>query len=175
MPKTGRSKSRPCGRGQKKGTRALKPVATKGFHGAWGGGLAPAQELVYDGWELLDDDVREAKKCFDRAIALDPDIADAHNGLAEIAVAKGEWVAAERHYLKAYEKAKMSLGTEDPKAFAWWGNSRPVPTCVPATDWACSISESGIMIRPSDYSRIFYGAIPTIIRAFAILSLRRIS
>lgn len=127
VPKTGRSKPRPCGGGKKKGTRPLKQAAKKVIPEAWGGRLAPAQELVYDGWELMAVDVRGAKGCFDRAIALDPDIADAYNGLAEVAVAKGEWVVAERHYLKAYEKAKASLGTEDQKAFAWWGELETRP------------------------------------------------
>ncbi len=90
-------------------------------------GIAPAQELVYDGWEILDADLREAKKCFSRAITLDPDIADAYNGLAEVAMAKGDLVRAEKHYVTAYEKAKAALGTEDRKAFAWWGelDTRP--------------------------------------------------
>ena len=90
-------------------------------------GLAHARELVYDGWELLDSDIREAKKCFRQALALDPDIADAYNGLAEIAKALGDQMAAERHYLTAYEKAKAALGTEDAKAFAWWGELETRP------------------------------------------------
>jgi tetratricopeptide (TPR) repeat protein len=72
-------------------------------------------------------DVREAKRRFSRAIALDPNIADAYNGLAEVAVARGDLVTAEKHYLTAYEKAKASLGTEDKKALAWWGELETRP------------------------------------------------
>jgi hypothetical protein len=42
--------------------------------------IGRAQDLVYDGWETLAQDTREAKKCFERAIKLDPDLADAYNG-----------------------------------------------------------------------------------------------
>ncbi len=46
-------------------------------------------------------------------------MADGHNGLAEVALAKGDMVAAEKHYLTEYEKDKASLGTEAKKAFSW--------------------------------------------------------
>jgi len=36
-------------------------------------------------------------------------------------------IAAEKHYLTAYEKAKAFLGTEDKKAFAWWGELETRP------------------------------------------------
>jgi tetratricopeptide (TPR) repeat protein len=86
-----------------------------------------AQDLIYDGWELFDSDLAEAGKCFRDAISLDPELADAYNGLAEVAVAKGHLAVAERHYLTAYEKAKASLGTEDKNAFAWWGELETRP------------------------------------------------
>lgn len=106
---------------------ALKRVVEKNVLKALRERLADAKELVYDGWELLASDVREAKKCFSQAITLDPDLADAHNGLAEVALAKGDVVAAEKHYLTAYEKAKASLGTEDKNAFSWWGELETRP------------------------------------------------
>lgn len=71
---------------------ALKRVVEKNVPKALRERLADARELVYDGWELLDSDVREAKKCFSQAITLDPDLADAQNGLAEVALAKGDVV-----------------------------------------------------------------------------------
>jgi len=80
--------------------------------------ISRAQDLVYDGWELMGQDLREAKKCFKSALDLNPDLADAYNGLAEVAVCRGNARAAEEFYRKAYEKAKSSLGTEDGKAFA---------------------------------------------------------
>jgi tetratricopeptide (TPR) repeat protein len=90
-------------------------------------GLSEAQNLVYDGWELFSRDPRGAKECFREAIELAPDLADAYNGLAELARDEGRLKAAEALYRTAHEKAKSSLGTEDPKAFAWWGelDTRP--------------------------------------------------
>ncbi len=104
-----------------------RQVAEKDVHEILEGGLTPAQDMVYGAWELMASDVREAKKCFGKAIALDPDLADAYNGLAEIAFAKGDFAAAEKNYLTAYEKAKAFLGTEDKKAFAWWGEFETRP------------------------------------------------
>ena len=89
--------------------------------------LSRAQDLVYDGWEVLAQDSREAKKYFERAIEIDPELADAYNGLAEVAISKGNFSAAEEYYRKAYEKAKARLGTEDKKAFAWWGELETRP------------------------------------------------
>lgn len=91
------------------------------------GDLSRAQDMVYDGWELFDSDLAEAKKCFKKAVSLDPELADAYNGLAEVAVARGDLASAEHHYLTAYEKAKASLGTEDKSAFAWWGELETRP------------------------------------------------
>ena len=83
------------------------------------GPLRRAQELFYDGWELLDDP-REAERLFREALRLDPTLADAHNGLAWVAEARGDLRAAERHYRRAYELAREALGTESPRAFHWW-------------------------------------------------------
>jgi tetratricopeptide (TPR) repeat protein len=91
------------------------------------GGISLAQDLVYDGWELMGRDLREAKKCFEKAVKLDPELADAYNGLAEVSVYRGRALAAEEYYRKAYEKAKARLGTEDKKAFAWWGELETRP------------------------------------------------
>jgi tetratricopeptide (TPR) repeat protein len=79
-----------------------------------------AQEIVYDGWELLDSDPREAAKYFKKALQSDPDLPDAYNGLAELALSRGRIKEAEQLYKTAYEKARQRLGTEDPKALAWW-------------------------------------------------------
>ncbi len=79
-----------------------------------------AQEIVYDGWELLDSDPNAAARCFKKALRLDPDLPDAYNGLAELALSRGRIKEAEQLYKTAYEKARKRLGTEDPKAFAWW-------------------------------------------------------
>lgn len=88
---------------------------------------AETQDLVYDGWEALACDPRQAKKCFERALKLDPDLADAYNGLAEIAITRGNSRVAEEYYRKAYEKARVNLGTEDVKAYSWWGELETRP------------------------------------------------
>ena len=90
------------------------------------GPLRRAQELVYDGWESLDDP-EEAECCFREALRLDPTLADAHNGLAQVAEARGDLRAAERHYRRAYELAREALGTESPRAFHWWGELETRP------------------------------------------------
>jgi tetratricopeptide (TPR) repeat protein len=110
MKKTGRNEPCPCGSGKKykhcclekdrEKETAPKPLDKKGMHylkqamekelsKIHGNEFSQAEELVYDGWEALACDPREAKKCFERAIKLEPDLADAYNGLAEIAILRG--------------------------------------------------------------------------------------
>lgn len=87
-----------------------------------------AQEIAFDGWEFMaSGQINEAKKCFEKALRLDPDLGDAYNGLAEVALYKNKIAEAEKYYKTAYEKAKANLGTEDIKAFVWWGelSTRP--------------------------------------------------
>lgn len=89
------------------------------------GPLRQAQDLVYDGWEALDallgpGDPQEAERCFREALRLDPTLADAHNGLGNVAEARGDFLTAEAHYKKAYELARDALGSESPQAFHWW-------------------------------------------------------
>ncbi len=89
-----------------------------------------AQELLYDGWEVLSepaDDPEEsfarlerAEEFFRQALELDPRLADAYNGLAEIAVERGELEEAEELYWQAYRLARAELGSEEPEAFYWW-------------------------------------------------------
>jgi tetratricopeptide (TPR) repeat protein len=67
-------------------------------------------------------DPKEAEKCFKRALKLDPDLPDAYNGLAEVALSGGRIKEAEQFYKTAYEKARQRLGTEDPKAYTWWAD-----------------------------------------------------
>ncbi|MFQ5793576.1 MAG: SEC-C metal-binding domain-containing protein [Candidatus Bipolaricaulia bacterium] len=63
-----------------------------------------AEDLMYEGWE---------------ALRHDPDLADAYNGLGEVALARRDIRKAETHYRTALEKARAALGTEDPQAFDW--------------------------------------------------------
>ena len=146
MTKTGRNVPCPCGIRKKekkcrlekdkqktpkppneKGTHDLRQVMEKESLKMEDAEISRAQDLVYDGWEVMVQDPREAKKYFERAIKLDPDLADAYNGLAEVAISRGNFSAAEECYRKAYEKAKTRLGTEDKKAFAWWGELETRP------------------------------------------------
>jgi tetratricopeptide (TPR) repeat protein len=57
-----------------KKAHALKRVDEKGVPKALTERLDAAQELVYDGWEILAFDAREAKRCFSQAIALFEDL-----------------------------------------------------------------------------------------------------
>lgn len=146
MTKIGRNEPCPCGSGRKykncclekdrektpkrldeKGMHYLRQVMEKQYLKMEDTEMSRAQDLVYDGWEVMAHDPREAKKCFERAIKLDPDLADAYNGLAEVAISKGNFSAAEKYYRKAYEKAKAILGTEEKKSFAWWGELETRP------------------------------------------------
>ena len=146
ITKTGRNVPCPSGSGKKEKKRRLekdrqktpKPPNVKGTHDLRqvmekeslkmeDAEISRAQDLVYDGWEVMAQDPREAKKYFERAIKLDPDLADAYNGLAEVAISRGNFSAAEDDYRKAYEKAKARLGTEDKKSFVWWGELETRP------------------------------------------------
>jgi len=146
MTKIARNEPCPCGSGKKykncclekdrektpkrpdeEGVYYLRQVMEKESLKMQDAEMSRAQDLVYDGWEVMAQDPHEAKKYFERAIKLDPDLADAYNGLAGVAISKGNFGAAEESYRKAYEKAKASLGTEDKKAFAWWGELETRP------------------------------------------------
>ena len=89
--------------------------------------ITKAQDLTYDGWEAMGMDLQEAKKLFKEALKLNPNLADAYNGLAAIAEEKGNLRSSELYYRKAYEKAKLALATEAVKAFSWWSelDTRP--------------------------------------------------
>lgn len=84
-----------------------------------------AQDLVYAGWEALEErsgpgDLQLAERSFREGLDLDPSMADAYNGLAQIAEREGDLRTAEEHYHKAYMVAREALGSESPNAFAWW-------------------------------------------------------
>lgn len=84
-----------------------------------------AQDLVYAGWEALDSrftpaDFDTAADYFLAALSIDPTMADALNGLGDIAEGKGDLSEAEACYRRAYELARAQLGSESPQSFAWW-------------------------------------------------------
>jgi tetratricopeptide (TPR) repeat protein len=136
-------------------------------------GISRAQDLVYDGWELLAQGGREAKKCFEKALKLDPDLADAYNGLAEVALSRENFRAAEQYYRIAYEKAKARLGTEARKSFAWWGELETRPymrarhglglLCLELKRYAEAIGEFKELLyrNPNDNQGVRYLIAPT--------------
>ena len=129
MTKTGPNDPSLCGSGNKykhccldrdqEIERASRSLATEK--------KSDAQDLTYDAWEMLDMDRRKAKKLFWKAIELNPDLADAYNGLACVARESGNLQSAEQFYRIAYEKAKAFLGTKAPGAFSWWGELNTHP------------------------------------------------
>jgi tetratricopeptide (TPR) repeat protein len=101
--------------------RWIPPLGTE-----WESEAPPsAQDLVYDGWEALSEmsgpgDPELAERHFREALKLDPTLADAYNGLAQIAERAGDLHAAEEHYRQAYMVAREALGSESPQAYVWW-------------------------------------------------------
>ena len=83
--------------------------------------LQDAQERVYDGLDLFSSgELDAAEEQFRTALDADPWLADAYNGLAYVALERGQIETAEEHAQKAYEIARDTLGTESPKAYSWW-------------------------------------------------------
>lgn len=101
--------------------------------------LYDAQELVYDGLEALESSLEKATQLFRRALAIDPFLADAHNGLGYVAAQCGAFAEAEAEHRRAYELARDTLGTESPRAFYWWGQfeTRPYMRARAGVAWMC--------------------------------------
>lgn len=101
--------------------RWIPPLGTEGE----GEEPRSAQDLVYAGWEALDEptgsgDPKLAERSFREAIKLDPSMVDAYNGLAQAAEHTGDLRAAEDYYRRAYMAAREALGSESPQAYVWW-------------------------------------------------------
>jgi tetratricopeptide (TPR) repeat protein len=100
--------------------------------GAVGYALTPDEEvrrLMTWGWEYLSGEIdpAKAKQHFEKALELDPQLAEAHNGLAEAARLRFDYKRAEAHHKKALEKAKANLGTDDPAAHEWGKDPKTRP------------------------------------------------
>jgi tetratricopeptide (TPR) repeat protein len=95
------------GKGKRDKRKAAKRPrkAKKPTHAAWP--VKPAS-LVARGWDAVAlGDHDEAHKLFSRAAALDPSIADAHNGLGETALSHGDAAAAESAFRQALKLAAV--------------------------------------------------------------------
>lgn len=93
-----------------------------------------ARDLVYYGWKTLDSAglpfagaLKAAELIFNQALALNPEFADAYNGLAIVRYEREQYLVAETMCRTTLEKARADLGTEDPDAFAWWGGPETRP------------------------------------------------
>ncbi len=87
-----------------------------------------ARELLHDGWDALSQkEVDLAAECFEEALDLDDMLADAYNGLAAVALHRGDAAAAEERYKTAYDLARETLATEAPGAFVWWDDPKTRP------------------------------------------------
>jgi tetratricopeptide (TPR) repeat protein len=94
--------------------------------------LTPSEEarrLLLWGWEYLEGeiDLDEAQRHFEQALALDAQLADAHNGLAEVAALDLDDRGAETHYRSALELAKAQLGSDAPDAHDWGLDPKTTP------------------------------------------------
>jgi len=68
-------------------------------------------EVLYDGWELLNDGyLGKAEKKFNEVLKQDPKYVDAINGLGSIALENAELVEAEKYYKEAYMLTIEKLG-----------------------------------------------------------------
>jgi tetratricopeptide (TPR) repeat protein len=95
-----------------------------------------AEDLMDSGWSLVEhygrgevpeDRLSEAEHKFRLAIKCDPELADAYNGLAYVEFARHNYEGARHHSEKALEKARHALGTDDIKAFTWYGELKTRP------------------------------------------------
>ncbi len=93
-----------------------------------------AEDLAYSGWDALGasdsisgKEVQAAEKFFREALIVDPDLADAFNGLGNVLERSERLAEAEAMYRTALEKARVELGTDMVRAHSWWGDVRTRP------------------------------------------------
>lgn len=77
-------------------------------------------DLVDQGWELLEEgDLPQASKAFRKVITAEPDLIDAHVGLAKIEWERGRLKAARRHYEQAVDIGLRALPTPFEGTLPW--------------------------------------------------------
>jgi tetratricopeptide (TPR) repeat protein len=88
-----------------------------------------AEGLEDLGWEALGfpepsarGNIAAAEDYFRQALAMDPELADAYNGLGTAFYLQQRFAEAEAMYRTAFEKARVELATDKPRAYEWWGN-----------------------------------------------------
>lgn len=107
--------------------RAIEKQAARLF-GDDDGPEMEAQEHAWAGFSALDEgDFGRARRCFDEASRIVPDLPDAENGRGEMALAEGEAARAAECFRRAIEAAQCRLGDDRPAAFAWWGEIETRP------------------------------------------------
>ncbi|MFQ5927172.1 MAG: tetratricopeptide repeat protein, partial [Terriglobia bacterium] len=87
-----------------------------------------ALDISDAGWDTLgipeaglDGDPIKAEQLFRRALEIDPDLADAYNGLGNILWDRERYAEAEAMYRTALEKARAELGGDGIHDYTWWG------------------------------------------------------
>lgn len=94
------------------------------------------REIINAAWASVDNPpggeisarrLAEAEEKFRQAITADPELADAYNGLAFVEFSRENYSAARRHAETALEKARRSLGTDEPAAFTWYDEIKTRP------------------------------------------------
>lgn len=88
-----------------------------------------AEKLEDLGWDALGfpepalgGNTSAAEDYFRQALAYDPDLADAYNGLGTVLYMHRRFAEAEAMYRTALEKARAELGSDKPRAYTWWGD-----------------------------------------------------
>lgn len=91
-----------------------------------------ANNIEEEGWESIrgqisSPDFVQGKKLFQHAIEINPDQADAYNGLACIAMEQNNYEEGQTFSALALEKTRKSLAGENPDSYTWWGDSKTRP------------------------------------------------
>lgn len=137
-----------------------------------------AEELMNHGWGIFQNisplnDIpkhylAEAEEKFSEAVAANPELADAYNGLAFIEFSRGNYAASRRYSEAALEKARKSLDSEAPDAFSWYSELETRPymrarhnlglSLMRMGEWQGAVSEFRELLKrnPNDNQGVRY-------------------